>query len=92
LLQPTADLTHLLDPVRLALREVALHELQVVDDQQVEPPLLGLESTGLGPQLQDGEDRRVVDPHRRGVHLVHHLGDLAPVGLVDESALQGAAG
>ena len=80
LLEPAADLAHLLDPVRLALGEVALHELQVVHDQQVEPALLRLEPPSLGPQLEHGEDRRVVDPHgrvqapaRRAAHDIVHL-------------------
>ena len=65
-----------------------LHQLQVVDDDQVQATLLGLEPPRLGAQLHDRQHRRVVDPHRRGMHVVHDLGDLRPVRLVNEPGLQ----
>src|SRR5688500_8600634 len=43
LLETAADLAHLLDPVGVLVRGRCLHELQVVDDDEIEAALLGLQ-------------------------------------------------
>ena len=64
LLQAAADVGHLLDAVVVLVRRRRLHQLEVVDDDQVEPVLLRLKPSRLRAQLHHRERRRVVDPHR----------------------------
>ena len=92
-LQPTADLTDLLDPV--GARVVGAHQLQVVDDDQAEAAallFLGVQPPRLRPQVEHAEVGGVVEPERRLLQLVagaHHLG---PVLLGDLPLAQLVAG
>ena len=76
---------------RLASRFVVgrLHQLEVVDDHQVEAGL-GLEAARLGPQLHRRDVRRVVDVHRRLRQGVHRRRDPGEVELLEEAASAGA--
>ncbi len=63
------------------------HELQVVDDDELEVVLL-LEPPALGADLGERHVRRVVDEHRRLGNAAHHLGDLLPVVLAHGAVAQ----
>ena len=61
-----------------------LHELEVVDDHEVEAGL-GLEPASLRPELHRGDVRRVVDVHRRLGQGVHRRRDPGEVELLEEA-------
>jgi hypothetical protein len=61
-LEAARDLRHLLLSALRVRR--ALHELQIVDDDHVEP-LLRLEPARLGTHLEQSDASSVVDPDRR---------------------------
>ncbi len=64
-----------------------LHQLQVVDHHEAEPLLL-LQPTGLGPDLQQGDRRGVVDEQRRLCQRAEGITELAPVGVLEPSRAQ----
>ena len=83
-LEPARDLRHLLDAVRVAVRRRRLHQLEVVDDHEVQPGLR-LEAAGLRPELHRADVRRVVDVHRRLGQGVHRRRDPREVHLLEEA-------
>jgi hypothetical protein len=59
-LEPARDLRDLLDAVAVAVRRSRLHQLEVVDDHQVETRLR-VQPTSLRPKLHRADARGVVD-------------------------------
>ena len=86
-LQGTRDLGDLLLAVVAVLVRPALHELQVVDDDEVEA-VLRLEAARLRAQVHDRDARRVVDVNRRAVELVGDGDELRPVRVVELARAQ----
>ena len=73
-LQRTRDLAHLGGPVLATARVGTRHQLQVVNDDEPQVAVLACQASGTGPQLEGVERRRLVDEHRRILHLTHGIG------------------
>ena len=86
-LQAARDLGDLLHAVPLSALLARLHQLQVVDDQQVEF-VFHLEAACLGAELHHRDARRVVDEHLRLGERAHGVGDLGEVHVRDVPAAQ----
>ncbi len=80
-LEATADLGHL-DLAALGAGPAA-HELDVVDHDHPELADLGLQATGLGPDLHHGHVGVVVDPQVGLAQSTDGVADAAPVVLVE---------
>ena len=66
----------------------ALHQLQVVDDDQAQA-LLALEAARPGAQRPDGQRRGVVDEQRQGIEGTAGLEDLVELVVPDLAAAHG---
>src|SRR5712692_10431269 len=70
------------DLLLAVLRVPASHELEVVDDDQVEA-MLGFHASRLGPRLEHGQRRRVVDEDRRLGEPTGGIGEARPVSRLE---------
>ncbi len=68
----------------------ARHELDIVDDQQVEP-VLGLQPARLGAHLQHADTRRIVDEQLHRAQRLERVRDARVVLLSDRAAHQAMA-
>jgi hypothetical protein len=76
-----------LDAVGVAVGAVALHELQVVHDEQVQAALR-LQPAGLGPQFHGADAGRVVYEDGRVRKLLQRRGDPGEVQLLQEAGAE----
>ncbi len=86
-LETAADLRDLLDAIGVLRRRRGLHQLEVVDDDEVQADLR-LEPPSLGPELHRADVRRVVDVDGRLRQRRHRLRDADEVHLVQEAGPQ----
>ena len=85
LLEVTRNGDHLL----LAAAELhtgGVHQLQVVDNDDFHA-MFAHQAASLGPELKDGQRRRVVDEQRRGAQAARAGHQVFPLGLGELSAL-----
>src|SRR5207247_9829649 len=82
-LQPAAELTDLLDPIRAWV--LGSHQLEVVDDHEPETALARRQAPRLRAQLEEAQVGGVVEPKRRLLELVAGADDPRPVAGCDVS-------